>query len=367
MKLRYYSMVAGLLLSASCSKELAVSSAPDFEVTVDKATHQVGEEVFFNIKGGEADEISFYSGETNKQYAYKDGRTIDISAAPLTLEFQNSVQLGAQANQLTIMYSTDFNGDYSNVAAIKKATWIDITSKWPLATNATFVPAVPALPASQDISRDITDLKVPGKPLYIGFKYLTKPQATNGVARQWFIQAFALKSKVQYDGTSPIVLANQAAAGFRIIDDNKDNDARALSLVTTSRVTLQGNLYRHAGLAIYNPDDPMYDPKNPIYDPRDALFQPNTVFPKYVPFDPASPYNDPEVEQWAVSRAFNVDNVTIEADFPESIKNYTNQPLKQHKYVYTKPGTYKVVFVAANRTIDDAKTVVKEVTVTIVP
>jgi len=360
-------MVAGMLLLASCSKELEVSSAPDFEVTVDKTTHQVGEEVFFNIKGGEADEISFYSGETNKQYAYKEGRTIDVSAAPLTMELQNSVQVGTQTNQLAIMYSTDFNGDYSSVAAIKKATWIDITSRWPLATNATFVPVVPVPPASQDISRDISMLKVPGKPLYIGFKYLTRPQATNGLARQWFIQAFAIKSKVQYDGTSPIVLANQANAGFRIIDDNKNNEARALSLITTTRITLQGNLYRHAGLAIYNPDDEMYNPLNPIYDPRSPSFQPTTVFPKYVAFDPASPYNDPEVEQWAVSRAFDVDKVTIEADYPESIKNYNNQPLKQYKYVYTKPGTYKVVFVAANRTIDDAKSVIREVTLTIIP
>ena len=367
MKLKYYSLVAGILLVTSCSKELAVSSAPDFVVTIDKTTYQVGEEIYFNIKGGPTDEISFYSGEPSKNYAYKDGRTIDISAAPLTMELQNSVQLGTQTNQLAILYSTDFNGDYSSVAAIKKATWIDITNRWPLATNATFVPAVPALPAPQDISRDISALKVPGKPLYIGFKYLTKPQATNGIARQWFIQAFAIKSKVQYDGLSPIVLANQANAGFRVIDDNKTNDARALSLVTNSRVTLQGNLYRHAGLAIYNPDDEMYNPLNPIYDPRDPAFQPTTLFPKFVPFDPASPYNDPEAEHWAVSKAIDTDKALIEPDFSESIKNYSNPPLTQHRYTYTKPGTYKVVFVAANRSIDDVKSVVRELTVTITP
>ncbi|MDR6783941.1 hypothetical protein ABIE26_002670 [Pedobacter africanus] len=367
MRLRYYSMVAGMLLLVSCSKELKVSSAPDFEVTLDKTSYKVGDEVFFNIKGGAADEISFYSGEINKQYAYKEGRTIDISAASLTMELQNSVQLGAQVNQLAIMYSTDFNGDYSSVAALKKATWTDITSRWPLATNATFVPVVPALPASQDISRDISALKVPGKPLYIGFRYLTKSQAANGIARQWFVQGFAIKSKVQYDGTSPIVLANQANAGFRIVDDNKVNDARALSLVTTSRITLQGNLYRHPGLAIYNPDDPMYDPKNPKYDPRDPGFDANAVFPKFVPFDPSSPYNDPEVEHWAISKAIDIDRISIEPDYPESIKLYNNQPLKQHKYIYTTPGTYKVVFVAANRTIDETKSVVREITVTITP
>lgn len=365
MKLKYDYMLAGLLLMASCSKELTVSSAPDFEVSTDKTTYQVGEEIYFNIKGGDADEISFYSGETSKNYAFKDGRTIDISAAPLTMEFQNSVQLGAQANQLSVLYSTDFNGDYSSVAAIKKATWTDITSRWPLATNATFVPAVPALPASQDISRDISALKVPGKPLYIGFRYITRSQASNGIARQWFVQAFAIKSKVQYDGISPVVLANQANAGFRIIDDNKNNDARALSLVTSSRVTLQGNLYRHPGLAIYNPDDEMYNPLNPIYDPRDPAFQPTTIFPKYVPFDPASPYNDPEVEHWAVSRAIDTDKALIEPDFSESIKNYSNPPLTQHRYTFGKAGTYKVTFIAANRSKDDAKSVIREITLTI--
>ena len=37
-------------------------------------TYKVGETIKFNIKGGDVHNISFYSGETLKDYAKKDGR-----------------------------------------------------------------------------------------------------------------------------------------------------------------------------------------------------------------------------------------------------------------------------------------------------
>jgi len=39
--------------------------------------------------------------------------------------------------------------------------------------------------------------------------------------------------------------------------------------------------------------------------------------------------------------------------------------MTEYRYKYTKPGTYKAVFIAANNSIDGVKQVVKEVNLTI--
>lgn len=353
-------MLLGALLMASCDKGLVVPDAPEFDATTESNTYKAGEEITFNIKGGDAQIISFYSGEPLNDYALKDGRTVDVTGAGATMEFQNSVQTGTQANQLSVLYSTNFNGDYSSLASVKAATWTDITSRFaPLATSATFVPTAIT-------PKDITDLIVPGKPIYFAYKYVTKPQATNGLARQWYIQTFAIKSKAKLDGTIPLTITDLANAGFRIVDENKLT-APARSTITATRITLYGNEYLHAGLAKFNPNDPMYDPLNPIYNPRDPAYQPTAIFPKFVPFDPASPYNDPQSEHWAVSKAINTEKVELGPDKSTSIKGISTPVLTVHRYSYAKPGTYKAVFVASNNTIDDVKQVVKEITLTITP
>lgn len=360
MKFKYVNMLVGALLIASCDKGLEVPDAPDFDVTTDADTYKVGEEITFNINGGNAHIISFYSGEPLKEYNSRDGRIEDVSGAGATMEFQNSVQTGTQANQLSVLYSTNFNGDYSSLASVKSATWTDITSRFtPLATSTTFVPTTIT-------PKDISDLLVTGKPIYFAFKYVTLPQATNGLARQWFIQTFAIKSKALLDGTIPLTIVNQATAGFRIVDQNLEN-APARSTITSTRLTLYGNEYLHAALPKFDPNNAMYDPANPIYNPRDPAYQPTTKFPTYVPFDPNSPYNDPASEHWAVSKAITIDKVDLGPDWATSIKGISNPELKAHRYTYAKPGTYKAVFVASNNSIDDVKSVVKEVTITIVP
>lgn len=359
MKLKHYIILLGMLLVAACSKELKVDNAPAFDVSTASNTYKAGQEIKFNITGGTAHIISFYSGETLKDYAFKEGRTLDIKGAGATLEFQNSVQVGAQAGQLSFLYSTDFNGDYTSLASVKAATWTDITSRFtPLATSATFVPATIS-------PKDISDLIVPGKPIYFAFKYVTKPQATNGLARQWFIQTFAVKSKLKL-GTTTLTIADQVNAGFRIVDENKQN-APARASVTSTRVTLYGNEYLTSDMPRFNPNDPMYDPTNPKYNPSDPAYEPTAKIPVYVPFNAASPYNDPLSEHWAVSKAINIESVNLGPDLSTSIKGISNPNLEAHYHTYAAPGTYKAVFVASNNTIDDVKTVVKEITITITP
>jgi hypothetical protein len=183
-----------------------------------------------------------------KDYASRTGRVADVAGAGATLSFTSSVQVGTQANQVSLLASTNFNGDYGSVAKLKAATWVDITSRFKLGTSATLL-------ASGTV--DVSDLILAGKPIYFAFRYNTKKQATNGIARQWFIQSFTLSSKKLLDNTLALTIADQASTGFRIVDDLKDK-APALSSITATRLTLQGNTYLTSTL-------PQFDPNNPIF------------------------------------------------------------------------------------------------------
>ncbi len=357
MKLKIYSILAAALIMASCEKPAIEAEAPAFDVVAEKTTYKAGEVVKFMITGGEAQSIAFYSGELKKDYASRTGRVADVAGAGATLAFSSSVQLGTQANQVSLLASTNFNGDYGSVAKLKAATWVDITNKFKLGTGTAFL-------ASGTV--DVSDLIVAGKPIYFAFRYNTKKQATNGVARQWFIQTFTLNSKKLLDNSLTLTIADQAGTGFRIVDDLKDK-APALSSVTATRLTLQGNTYLNASLPQFNPANPIFDPKNPIYNPQDPAYQPTAVFKPFVPFDPASPNNDPENEHWAVSRAISIDKVDLGPDWSTAIKGLTNPVLSEYRYTYSKPGTYKATFVASNGNIDQQKVVTKEITITITP
>jgi hypothetical protein len=92
------------------------------------------------------------------------------------------------------------------------------------------------------------------------------------------------------------------------------------------------------------------------------------VLPKYIPYDPASPYNDPLSEHWAVSKPINSDNVDLGLDKSTAIKvSITSPNLKEFRYTYAKAGTYNAVFVASNNSVDDVKQVVKTIALTITP
>jgi hypothetical protein len=357
MKLKIYSIIAAALFMASCEKPTLDAETPAFDVTAEKTTVKAGEVIKFKISGGETQNISFYSGELLKQFESNTGRVVDVAGQGATLAFSSSVQLGTQANQVSLLASTNFTGDYSSVAKVKAATWVDITSRFKLGTSAAFL-------ASGTV--DVSDLIVAGKPIYFAFRYNTKAQATNGIARQWFIQTFTLNSKKLLDNTLTLTIADQASTGFRIVDDLKDK-APALSSVTATRLTLQGNTYLNAGLPQFDPKNPIFDPLNPIYNPKEPAYQPTAVYKPFVPFDPASPYNDPVSEHWAVSKGITIDKVDLGPDWSTAIKGLTSPVLSEYRYTYAKAGTYKAVFVASNGNIDQQKKVTKEISITVTP
>lgn len=350
MKLKYYFCLCALLLMISCEEKIAT---PDIEITAQSNTVQAGQPVTFTIQGN-ADMIAFYSGEASNDYEYREGRTIDVSAGTVSLIFTSAVTGGTQANQLSLLASSDFNGNYDDLASVKAATWVDITSRFQFGTSATFLTST---------VQNISDLIVAGKPLYLAFRYITKPQAQNGLARTWMIQTLALKSSVLYNGAE-VTITDQANAGFRVVDQEPVN-APSRSTITTSRISLLGNVYKDPADPVYDPANPIYDPANPIYDPQSPQYDPNAVRPEFVPYDPNSPYNDPQTETWAVSKPIFTDQVNLGPDWARSIKGIANPKLEEFKHTYSAPGTYTARFIAINANIDDRKEVLKEITLTI--
>lgn len=352
MKFKYYSMLLAVLCMASCSKKLDVGGAPDLTVSTESTTYKVGEEITFKFEG-HADLVAFYSGEDFNDYAFKDGRVVDVASSGVNLEFNSSVQNGEQEGQLTVWASTDFNGN-DDLASVQAATWTEITDRFTLGTSATFVPST---------TQSLSDLIVAGKPLYIGFRYITKPQVENGFSRMWYIEDFSVTSAAELAG-SPLVLTDQANAGFRIIAEDPENTPVRSSLSST-RLTLYGNVYKDPNDPMYDPENPIFDPENPIYDPESDIYDPDAVRPEFVPYDPASPYNDPLREHWAITKGISLEQVDLGPDWSNPIKGISNSKLEEYTYTYTEPGTYKVYFVASNTNIDDSKQVVRELTLTI--
>src|SRR5882757_8152495 len=143
MKFKLYTLLLVPVALASCHKEVKVAlkeGTPSFDVSLAASnTYKVGTDVVFNFSG-KADVISFFSGELYHDYAFKDGRTIDVTNPTMT--FTSAVTGGTQTNQLAILASTDFNGVYNDtlkppLTNIHAATWTDITSRFALGTTAT--------------------------------------------------------------------------------------------------------------------------------------------------------------------------------------------------------------------------------------
>lgn len=318
------SIVVLSILVCSCSKRLGKVENPDFEVTIQKNTYKVGETVLFNFTNA-ADIMNFYSGAPGNNYLYKDsGQVIPISDYGATLEFSTQLAgTGTQANQLSVWASNDYNGK-NDFASVKAATWTDITSLFKLATSTTILAAG---------TKDISSYFASNKPVYIGFKYLTKSQVANQPARIWYVQSLLVKSLAPSVNGQPVLITDHEHSGFQIINQYPV-DAPSLSNVAATRITFLGNAFRIPG---------------------DSLYVPN------------SPYNDPQTETWAISKALNKNPITLARDFSIAVKGINTDAITSFAYTYNTPGTYKAYFIGSNSNIEQTKTVIKELQLEIQP
>ena len=288
-------LFAGICLSISCKKELSVDSLNSFKVYLDSNEFKVGDPVVFKFEG-EADYISIYTGEVGRDYEFWQGREVEVGN--IKLSFNSSSASGAQQNQFSILISNDFDGDYSDLENIKTYTWTDISSRFTLGNTATLAPSGVV---------NLSEFKVPEKPIYIAYKYISKPQIVNGLGKTWTVTGFSLSGETSVGDRG---IADMYNSGFRIIDPHKDY-APAQSGITTTRFTFLSNEY------------------------SDEL--------------------DPETEHWAISKAIHTDTLNLGKDKPVIVKGFATSGVKQYRHSYSKSGIYTVYVVAFNQNVYDNK------------
>lgn len=345
----------GLVLGA-CSDKLGDLEDPIFEVKVAKTTFKINEPVPFTFTGVQ-DNISIYSGEGFNDYDYREGRKIIITGKGATLDFSTQLAgLGTQTGQFSVWLSDNYNGQGDH-ASVKAAAWTDITSSFTLATTTTNV-----LSGKLDISTWIDAVK----PVYLGFKYITKPQAVNGLARIWWVQNMAVRSKAPFVGGKELLIADQETIGFRTVNQFPV-DAPAQNVINATRVTLLGNVYKDPLDSIFNPNYSIYNPLNSRYIPGSPDYSPTARVPVFVPYNPTSPYNDPLTETWVISKPLNGDTVSLGPDRAISVKGINTDAVTEYSYTYKTAGNYKVYFIAYNHNKGEVKTVIRQLDLTITP
>lgn len=306
----------------------------DFKVSTAKASYAVGEEVVFNIEGGNSDQIIFYSGETGANYQNINRLK---EAGINKLQFETSMQQGllTDNDSLRLLISTNLAGYDS--ASVVKATWVDITDRntsWPTSLATTFT-------TSSVI--DITDFNTADK-VNIAFRALGKKKLTQP-QRRWQIRNLSLSNEL-VDGTRTFLFS----APFVNASTPSASDFRYTGWV---HVSLKNSLTQGSNV---------WDVGEAGVNGRDSLRNRNGIAIKTnypLQFNPGGTLNNDDNDDWVITTA--VDLKTTRPAAGTIIKNVISKILTSHRYRFTKAGNYQVTFVALNDVNGETRRVVKTI------
>lgn len=298
---KYYLMLMSVVLF-SCEKHQL--DDPALEVTADKTTIKAGGSVTFKFEGS-PQMLSFYSGEFLKDYNYV---TSSRALKNCYLSFSSAtVATIQQANQLAVLVSADFDGKYA-IDNIKAATWVDITKRFTLANNATVTPSTEV---------DIMDLAAAGKPLYLAFRYTTRPQTEFLAANDWNITAVLLKSK--FDDGEVTLMDYGSGSNFSVFSYGNKQAGR--SLVNSTTIQFKGNA--------------------------------------------TAELKEEYTEDWGISRAIYISPNDLGNDKATALKLFREAKKESYTYTYSKAGTYTATFIAETNNVYGNKKVVRQIEITV--
>jgi hypothetical protein len=330
MKIKSIIFLLFAIQLCACDKSLDVKE-PSFDVTTEKTTYSVGENIQFNITG-DAKYITFYSGE--------DGNNRDFKGAPrmvafdkLNLYYRVYYQRRLSYPQLSILVSTNFTGDRSNLNDVKAATWIDITDRYP------FLMGDAVLAGHTPSNRvDISDIVKPGDKMNFAFKYIRNVGAET-YATVWLSQVNLSYGK----GFKQIEIGGETGKNLGelflehpAINENKvpGRSENRWITITASNTKPTDNIIMWSNSA-----DVIINGKS---------------YSK----------NSYQEEYW-VSKTFDIAESFEIQDVGLPIKGYTDSRVDYHSWTYDKKGTYKVVFEGSNSTIKGTAMKTKEIIITI--
>lgn len=210
--------------SALCGCFAKETPVCDIEVSTEKDSYAVGEEVVFTFSGN-ADNIVFYSGEPGHLY---DRRAAHFADNPLKVKFRTAtdgVLVGGKPdNNFRFLVSTDFNGVF-DAENVRTATWKDLTESFGVAAEGGLVNTDSQELDLKELLPETAEMENP--PFYLAFRYYDKdPEAP--VKNRWVVRTYSVKS-VGTDGEE--TRARRQVADYGLADDrarNRHGDGEAL-------------------------------------------------------------------------------------------------------------------------------------------
>jgi hypothetical protein len=288
---------------SACNK-VTVSTPNDFNVSTTSTTFTTKDTILFTFSGT-PDEITFYSGEPNRRYVNRARTSAQQDSTLLnfstTTTAPSAITQPVSSNNVAVLVSTNYSG-ILDAAHIKSATWTDISARAKFAATTTAV-------ASGNVH--LEDLQAGSSSLYVAFKYIADTCTATSVSRKWTITPLTIKS--YFKDTTNILASSIETGAF-------------------------SNIYS-------------------ILNSNNTWVFANTSLTFNAPAIGSS-----KDEDWAISRPMNLS--LISPDLGVVIKN-TSVRLPSYKYMFKKPGTYLVTFLAQNITYNSSANVVKQLTLTI--
>lgn len=250
---------------------------------------------------GSAGNVTFYSGLPGADYTYRDRTMIEGGKPQISFNTQYGGG-GTQKSSLRVEVSSDLEA--LTTEGILAATWTDITSRCTIAPNPTVTPSGVI---------DVSDLVAPGKPFFLAFHFLGETSA-DFAAGNWIVPAFTATTLLS-DGTA-LPVATLQNAGWKPF--SVTNDANA-----------------------------WFSRGNPIVD--------LVII--------GGGKNAPASDDWFVTKPLFFTKVPPDKGVP--LQNIGSNALTEYSYVYSKPGTYTVTFLASNNTVDEHKSKIQQFEITV--
>lgn len=287
---------------------------PKFNVTVEDKVYSVGEPIRFIFTGTTGD-IEFYSGEKGFRYEYRNqGEKFRLDKVEFKFVSQLSNMKGIDWLQRKILLSTDFSGENGNPSILNENEWIDVTSKFTLATSNT---------ETSSGTVDLIEYVEEDKPMYIAYQYIHGPLNADQNAPSWRMKNIYIDG---YIGSEKLELGKLAdskhTAGFEVTDFGKGTPAQSIALVNSSQVRLEGS----KGVNVKN-------------------------------------------EVWVISKALQVSHVNGPVETHRLIQSLGEEQLENYRYTFDKEGEYHVVLVGKTPNAEGTEVIeeVFEFTIKVIP
>ena len=318
---KYLCVLAALAMFTACN-DLDPEDV-NFNVVADKTEIKAGEEVTFHFDGN-PNFITFFSGEDGHQYIYRDRTELDAAdIESSTLSFEVQSQYGKQTNAFHVYLSKDFPGLTKKDAdadrkTIQEHAWNDVTEACGLA-GADGKPVTVAYFDLSDYQAGLT----------IAFRFTGTTETTP--QRTITLKNIIIRNTLTNGSVTEVAGSTMDFSCFDINPSNKDNDC--YKMVTTGSV-IQGTW----SLVNQSKNQFQFQGGNNSH----ATWANN--------------------DDWLIANSIKLNACT--PDSGENIKDI-NRRVNSYSYIFTKPGTYTVTFLAGNATVEGRKIATKEIKITV--